>query len=141
MTVSFEQSRPNLVPAVAVIREGQALFIINGSKGSVDCEISLNKTINKIYQCLRTILDYHRCYAPGGIADYPTRPPSGWDYLRLPDSSINKMNKVFFEEPTTFRVGSSHQTLIEKWRTLRVGMKSVYTQGTDNGESTILGIE
>ena len=30
----------NLVPAAAVIREGQALFEITGRKASVDCNIS-----------------------------------------------------------------------------------------------------
>ena len=34
------QSRLILVPAAAVIREGQALFVVTRRKGSVDCKIS-----------------------------------------------------------------------------------------------------
>jgi hypothetical protein len=34
------KSRPILVPAAAVIREGQALFIMTGRKGFVDGKVS-----------------------------------------------------------------------------------------------------
>jgi hypothetical protein len=41
MTVLKErESWPILVPAAAVIREGQALFIMTGRKESVDCKVS-----------------------------------------------------------------------------------------------------
>ena len=40
MTVLEEEVPTNLVPAVAVIREGQALFEITGRKGFVDGKIS-----------------------------------------------------------------------------------------------------
>ena len=38
MVTLFKEEVPtNLVPAVAVIREGQALFVLTGRKGHVDC--------------------------------------------------------------------------------------------------------
>ena len=40
MTVLEKEVPTNLVPAVAVIREGQALFGITGRKGFVDGKIS-----------------------------------------------------------------------------------------------------
>jgi len=40
MTVLKEEALTNLVPSVAVIREGQALFGITGRKGFVDGKAS-----------------------------------------------------------------------------------------------------
>ena len=40
MTLIKEEVPANLVPAAAVIREGQALFVVIGRKESVDCKIS-----------------------------------------------------------------------------------------------------
>lgn len=42
MTVFLEEVPANLVPAAAVIREGQALSKITGRKEFVDCIISWN---------------------------------------------------------------------------------------------------
>ena len=44
------KSWPILVPAVAVIREGQALFFVTGRKASVDGKVSQS------FQILRSIL-------------------------------------------------------------------------------------
>ena len=40
MTLIKEEVPANLVPAAAVIREGQALFEMIGRKESVDCNVS-----------------------------------------------------------------------------------------------------
>lgn len=42
LTVNAKEVPTNLVPAVAVIRGGQALFTLTGRKGYVGCFLRLN---------------------------------------------------------------------------------------------------